>query len=534
MTRRIDGGDAGAATPVLARLDSRSTSPAEGEVLCAAVVRDENLRLPYFLEYHRTLGVERFLIVDNGSTDGSLEFLLEQPDVIVYETEQDYAAAAYGTRWIHEVLTAHAVGHWALVLDADELLVYPDCETTPLRDLTAGFDRAGAQTMRAFLLDMYSERAIADTDYERTRPFIEAAPLFEADSYHERDAVGLPQRGGPRHRLFWRSRADSTDSPWLTKFPLIRWRKDLTFDSVHNPPDATVAGTTGALLHFKLLSDFYERARSEAGRKQHFQSALEYQAYWRVLDGAPDLSAVSSGSIRYEDSTQLVQLGLLKTAADPGTHAEQVHGAPVTSLPDAVERLLEAPPALHGAPERLWLGGCEDLVRPMLHLISAEVGRNDLRVIETGAGLSTLALLSMGWQVTSVSPDQALGPRIETYAERTAIGREGWEHIVRRSELALPLLMDRSYDVALMDGGRGWPTVFVDFCYLNAILRKGGLLLIDDAQLHSVRELVELLRAQPGYRLVRDRTKLRAFAKETDERYLPGLDGEPYLQPNPG
>jgi predicted O-methyltransferase YrrM len=170
----------------------------------------------------------------------------------------------------------------------------------------------------------------------------------------------------------------------------------------------------------------------------------------------------------------------------------------------------------------------------MLHLISAEVGRNDLRVIETGAGLSTLALLSMGWQVTSVSPDQALGPRIETYAERTAIGREGWEHIVRRSELALPLLMDRSYDVALMDGGRGWPTVFVDFCYLNAILRKGGLLLIDDAQLHSVRELVELLRAQPGYRLVRDRTKLRAFAKETDERYLPGLDGEPYLQPNPG
>ena len=42
-------------------------------ILGATVLRNEFQRLPIVLKHYRALGVQHFLIVDNGSTDGSLE-----------------------------------------------------------------------------------------------------------------------------------------------------------------------------------------------------------------------------------------------------------------------------------------------------------------------------------------------------------------------------------------------------------------------------------------------------------------------------
>ncbi len=44
-------------------------------------LRDERVRLPWFLHYYRAMGVRHFLMVDNASTDGSTEYLRNQPDV---------------------------------------------------------------------------------------------------------------------------------------------------------------------------------------------------------------------------------------------------------------------------------------------------------------------------------------------------------------------------------------------------------------------------------------------------------------------
>src|ERR1700678_888881 len=64
----------------LTRKDSRYLSPRPAEILCCLVLRNELPRLPYFLEYYRKKDIGAFLVVDNGSSDGSFEYLLEQPD----------------------------------------------------------------------------------------------------------------------------------------------------------------------------------------------------------------------------------------------------------------------------------------------------------------------------------------------------------------------------------------------------------------------------------------------------------------------
>lgn len=42
-------------------------------ILLFSTLRNERVRLPYFLRYYRDLGVNHFLIVDNDSEDGSHE-----------------------------------------------------------------------------------------------------------------------------------------------------------------------------------------------------------------------------------------------------------------------------------------------------------------------------------------------------------------------------------------------------------------------------------------------------------------------------
>ena len=88
---------------------------------------------------------------------------------------------------------------------------------------------------------------------------------------------------------------------------------------------------------------------------------------------------------------------------------------------------------------------------------------------------------------------------------------------------------NRRFDFALIDGAHGWPLVFVDFCYINAMLGAGALLMLDDIQLHSVKELSNLLHEQPGFSLVADLGKSLIFEKTTDDAYLPEWNQQPYI-----
>lgn len=286
------------------------------KILAVSCVRDEILRLPWFLEYHRNLGVDHFLIIDNDSSDGTSEYLRRQGDVSLFPTRESYSASKCGVTWTNEVLENFGRDHWVLILDADELFVYPRCETVNLRALVTYLNELGAQAMMAPLLDMYSDRAISETSYRSGMPFYEACSYFDGDNYEQAElgpnSSLVRSRGGARHRLFWKSRNREYSSPFLPKIPLVKWRNGISLDaSTHIMSGARLAEATGVLLHFKLFQDFAARAKHEAARGEHFANARQYAAYSEVLSSDTKLSAYHEGSIRYENSIQLVRLGLM-------------------------------------------------------------------------------------------------------------------------------------------------------------------------------------------------------------------------------
>ena len=211
---------------------------------------------------------------------------------------------------------------------------------------------------------------------------------------------------------------------------------------------------------------------------------------------------------------------------------------PTTENTEQIDQMVSDPPELHiwnGVPRVGGMGG--DVGRRLVRNIRARPEAGSFDVLETGAGLSTLLFLAFGvTSLTSVDPTPGLRGRVVEEAARRGLDAKPLEYVEERSELALPRLAasGREYDLCLIDGAHTWPTVFVDFCYANLCLRAGGLLLLDDVQLHSVRQLYLLLAAQPGYRMVSEQWdwKLAAFVKETREPFL--SQSQPFLVASSG
>jgi len=201
------------------------------------------------------------------------------------------------------------------------------------------------------------------------------------------------------------------------------------------------------------------------------------------------------------------------------------------------DTFLENLPLLHS-----WDGGQtwntggfgEEHLRPLVGFLRERLPPRPA-ILETGAGCSTIAFLFLDpGRVVSVAPSDDLFARIRSYCDVHGIATDALDSRVGFSEWVLPGLAQSSVaspwvDFALIDGGHGWPTPFVDFFYLNHMLHRGGYIMIDDVQLHSVKELAGLLAEQPGFELALDLGKSLLFRKTTADRSLPEWNEQPYI-----
>jgi len=316
----------GAGQP-LERKDSRAVKIAPGEILCFMCVRNESLRLPYALSYYRRLGITEFFIVENNSTDDTLHCLLAQPDVHVWHASGSFRNSRCGTDWIELLLRAYGVNHWCLIVDADELLCYPGSETRRLQALCADLDRAGNKAFFTILLDMYSDKPIKDTHYQPGEDFVNVCPFFDRQVYHYKtdDFFGHNEHpsyfGGLRQRVFGGSEPGKDEKHFycVNKIPLIKYDRSFVLSAnLHWTNCRELGEETGCLLHFKYFSLFVNSAGKEAARGEHWNGAIQYAQYERILKKNPELVLFSEKhSVRFRDSRQLIELKIMRETEEP-------------------------------------------------------------------------------------------------------------------------------------------------------------------------------------------------------------------------
>lgn len=289
-------------------LKSAVTEDCSTDIRLFAKVRDEKPRLAYFLDYYRKLGVGRFYVIDNGSTDGTVEFLMDQKDVCIYSTTESLSSHAF---WLQELLMLYGLERWCLVVDADELFVYPFMDRVNLKALSDFLLRKSFTAVQLVLVDMYGENNMDKSLLVAGENPLDLCPYFDSKSYNSTlkrigpQLSGLEVTGGPRVRVF-------SCGAYLLKTPFFFFADDMVIESgAHNVSNA-VTYVFGALLHFKFLSTLVEKTEAATREKQYWNESSEYEKYQSVFEKTADLKLYYTGSKRYRNWGSLVVTKLMR------------------------------------------------------------------------------------------------------------------------------------------------------------------------------------------------------------------------------
>lgn len=285
-----------------------------------AVVRDEAFYIRSFLDHHRRIGVEQFLVLDDRSSDGTRELLAAQPDVVVLDSPYRYgelitlhgpggerrlrAGIAFKTLVPQKYLR----GRYAVCLDADEYLVLPQGVAT-FGGLVDVLRRNDVSSVPASLVDFFPA-TVAEMELPRdfptaasmlaAHPWFDAVPLVGLTSAeaalvrlnenasarlfrkHRVKAVPEGMRAAPR----WLNRLLPYKYPVTTvsKMPIVRWDPHVEYLNSHRtnvpPSDKVLVG----LAHLKFTHDLARRVAYALESKAYVRGSRKYQWYEELLD----------------------------------------------------------------------------------------------------------------------------------------------------------------------------------------------------------------------------------------------------------
>jgi hypothetical protein len=171
------------------RVDNKLIPKNKEEVRLFLVGIDSAHLIPHVLKHHFDIGVDRVFYIDNNSKDNSIELLQTYENVHVWSQKKKFDQKNYksGAAWVEELLSEYGVGNWCLLLDLDELFVFPDYEKKTIKDFVREQQNNGFEYIRARHIDMYSNEKVKDTIIGTS--LLDSCPYYDKSEYGCRERV---------------------------------------------------------------------------------------------------------------------------------------------------------------------------------------------------------------------------------------------------------------------------------------------------------------------------------------------------------
>ncbi len=296
-----------------------------------AVMRDEAFFLPAFLDHYRAIGVEQFVILDDGSADGTGELLRAAPDCVVLRapwrfgdvltlrraglwTRRRRAGTAF-KEWAPDRFLA---GRWALHADADEFLVLPP-GAPDLRAVIAALDARGARCCAASVAEAFPPGldglaphppATGLADLLARYPMIEPHAVLRLRRGRQAARVAPSKTGA----LMAAHGVPGTAGSARVKTPLIRHAWPVRRRGSHKASVPPPSWAMLTVLHFVFTAQMRAKVARAREWRAHVDGAASYDRYAALLDAleASGGALAGPGSARYAGPGQLIDAGLMR------------------------------------------------------------------------------------------------------------------------------------------------------------------------------------------------------------------------------
>ncbi|HYO16573.1 MAG TPA: glycosyltransferase family 2 protein [Thermoanaerobaculia bacterium] len=305
----------------------REVSYGPDELLAICVVRNGAVHVRSFLDHHLGLGVRHIVLLDNGSTDGTIDLARGYENVTILRTDCPYRL--YENVMKRYLARRFSRGRWNLCVDIDERFDYPLSDVLPLPSFLAYLDYRGFTAVVAQMLDLFPDAPLLDEGggeaglRERHR-FYDTSTITRRE--YRYGTLANPEvrehRGGIRRAVFQSNNC-------LTKAALVRVDEEIElFADWHHVRNARIADLTCVLLHYPFVETFAAKVE-DAVRTGRYgtMTTPQYESYWRALREDPGLRLKGPAAREYAGTAALVEEGFLVISRELQTWVAE-HGSP--------------------------------------------------------------------------------------------------------------------------------------------------------------------------------------------------------------
>lgn len=268
------------------------------DIVAICVAKNDLIKIKKFIAYHRKLGIDKFIFLDNNSIDGSIEYLLKQKDVILLQTVVPYSSYRR-VAWINRIISHYGYNRWYFVADSDELLAYSNCENKSIKDLIKMLEERNIKCARALMIDMYANKEYYKSGNKDN--YYEKCIYFDADTYMKHNNVYFNRiYGGPRARIF-------DAKPCLTKYPLFYFEKNDLFRTHFMYPYKKNLNIDCNLIlkHYKFLPGEISKVKNIVSNENYYNNSDEYKKYFNYYKKNKYINFFCGSTCKYIDSSSL-------------------------------------------------------------------------------------------------------------------------------------------------------------------------------------------------------------------------------------
>lgn len=289
------------------KIKDNNLSIDKNDVIVVCALKNELTRIKEFMSYYRKLGVKLFLICDNNSTDGSTEYLEAQQDIVLYKTTDEYNSQKK-CAWCNRMISDYGDDRWYLIVDADELIWYPESNCLNINEYANQLYKKGIYSVKGLMLEMYPKGLLGDSRLKKEN-YINEYTYYDVDNdYYVYDNNRMLITGGFLNRIF------NDENILQSKVPLFYQTSNRFNIGSHHifPFKEDITAKFGIVLkHYKFLPGDENRIREIIKLKNYANSSRLYKKFITLYNNE-GINPYSEFSRNWDEKTVLKNLNFIE------------------------------------------------------------------------------------------------------------------------------------------------------------------------------------------------------------------------------